>query len=84
MNSLRCREVIARLEPFLDRELSEAELAQVRQHLDDCPPCTRHFHFDEQLRRLIRVRAREEAPPSLRERILRTLHASGPYSDATG
>ena len=71
-----CRDTIDRLQTFLDRELSDAEVVTVRFHLEQCPPCHHLFRFEEQWRRLIRVRAcTDSAPPSLREQILARLHA---------
>lgn len=65
-----CAEVAARLATFLDRELSDEEVQEVRHHLEACPGCLRHFRFEEQLRRLIRAQASaEQAPPSLRESV---------------
>jgi mycothiol system anti-sigma-R factor len=67
---MNCKEIAARLQTFLDRELSEAEVAEVRMHLGACPPCQNHFHFEEHLKRLVRDRAcTEQAPLSLRDRI---------------
>ena len=67
----RCRETLAQLQTFLDRELSDDEVGVVRIHLDRCPPCQYVFRFEEHWRRLVRIRAcTETAPPTLREQIL--------------
>lgn len=69
-----CKETVARLQTFVDRELSEAEVHEVRAHLDRCPPCLNHFRFEEGLRRLVRQRAcPERAPDTLRDRLVRQL-----------
>ena len=69
-----CRETLARLQTFLDRELSDAEVQEVHIHLRDCPPCNEFFRFEEKLKRLVRLRAcPEKAPDSLRVRISQSL-----------
>ena len=67
---MNCKETVARLQTFLDRELSESEVREVRTHLQACPPCENHFHFEERLKILVRTRGcPETAPSSLRERL---------------
>jgi mycothiol system anti-sigma-R factor len=67
---MNCDEVVTRLDQYVDRELSVVEIEQVRQHLEDCPPCLQLFHFEASVRRLVRRACCESAPESLRERIL--------------
>ena len=67
---INCGDCERALNPYLDRELSEEDLVQVREHLDACSGCLHRYAFEESLRRLVRVRCQEqEAPESLRERI---------------
>ncbi len=67
----RCKETLDRLHTFLDRELSDSDIGEVRFHLGKCPPCQHVFRFEEHLRRLVRLKAcTENAPASLREQIL--------------
>jgi mycothiol system anti-sigma-R factor len=67
---ITCGDCARALNPYLDRELSDEDVVQVRRHLDACPGCLHMFQFEESLRRLVRVRCREQAAPeSLRERI---------------
>lgn len=71
---LDCKETVARLQTFVDRELSEVEVREVRMHLERCPPCLGHFRFEEGLRRLVQQRAcPEKAPDALRDRLARQL-----------
>jgi len=65
-----CNEIQARLEQYVDRELSTDEAAEVQAHLDRCPPCVRIYHFEGSMRRLVRRACSELAPESLRARIL--------------
>lgn len=69
---LDCDEVVERLYHYLDRELSDAEVAEVQRHLDACPPCRDRFTFEENVLRLVRTCARRlSAPPSLVEKVRR-------------
>jgi mycothiol system anti-sigma-R factor len=40
-----CRECIEKLQPYLDRELSDMELVAVEQHLEECGHCADAFQF---------------------------------------
>ncbi len=65
-----CKQTIEHLYQYIDRELSEVELHEVRAHLDRCPPCRDHFRFEENVLSLIGQRCREtSAPPELRDRV---------------
>lgn len=67
-----CNETMARLQTFLDRELTDAEIAEVQMHLEACPPCLGYFSFERRIRRLVRIKAcTDKAPPGLRETIIR-------------
>lgn len=67
---INCRDCVRALYPYLDRELSDDDVSEVRRHLDDCSPCLNMYQFEESLQRLVRVRCQEQsAPESLRERI---------------
>ena len=67
---INCRDCARALNPFIDRELSDDDVVQVRSHLEACAGCMHMFQFEESLRRLVRVRCQEQgAPESLRARI---------------
>jgi mycothiol system anti-sigma-R factor len=71
---INCRDCAQALNPYIDRELSDEDVIQVRGHLEACGGCLHLYQFQESLRRLVRVRCQEQsAPPSLRERITVTL-----------
>ena len=71
---INCRDCAKALNPFLDRELSDEDVVQVRSHLEACGGCLHLFQFEESLRRLVQVRCQEQgAPESLRQRITVTL-----------
>ena len=62
----RCEEL---LQPYLDRELTEAERAQAEVHLDACSYCRRRYRFEVHLRRFVRHAASEEMPPELKRKL---------------
>ncbi|MBI3522476.1 MAG: mycothiol system anti-sigma-R factor [Chloroflexi bacterium] len=66
-----CDKCLERLYPYLDRELDERELAEVKRHLDDCPPCEGSYVFERRFLDLIRDSCTQDvAPSALRERIV--------------
>jgi anti-sigma factor (TIGR02949 family) len=70
IDTLTCREAIARLDDYVDRELSEAEMGRVREHLETCEACAGHFRAEEQLLHQVREKVRRIAVPAgLLERI---------------
>lgn len=67
---INCGDCARALNPYLDRELTDEDVIQVRSHLESCTGCLHQFQFEESLRRLVRVRCREQsAPESLRAKI---------------
>ena len=69
-----CNETLFRLHAFVDRELTEVEMTEVQHHLDDCPPCEKHFHFEAEVKRLVHNKGcPERAPEHLVHRILKNL-----------
>jgi mycothiol system anti-sigma-R factor len=74
---MNCTECAERVYLYLDRELSDAELAEVDVHLLDCPPCVDHFSFEGRVLRLVGEKAREECcPDDVRGRIAERLAAA--------
>jgi mycothiol system anti-sigma-R factor len=71
---VNCRDCATALNPFIDRELSDDDVVQVRAHLEACGGCLHMYQFEESLRRLVRVRCQEQAAPeAFRQRITLTL-----------
>lgn len=52
-----CDQAYEELFQYLDRELTDDELAIVRQHLDACPPCAHLFEFEGTVVRYVRERS---------------------------
>ncbi len=70
VGKIDCMEAERRLHRYVDKELSDEEMAEVQLHLESCENCRARFRFEAGLRRLVRVAAqRERAPEALRERI---------------
>jgi mycothiol system anti-sigma-R factor len=71
---INCRDCLRALDSYIDRELSDEDIVQVRVHLHDCGGCLDLYKFEESVRRLVRVRCRQQsAPEALRARIEVTL-----------
>jgi anti-sigma factor (TIGR02949 family) len=62
-----CEEV---LQPYLDRELTDAEVQQAEAHLDGCSYCRKRYHFEATLRRYVRQSV-PEMEPELKLRLAR-------------
>jgi mycothiol system anti-sigma-R factor len=73
---ITCTTCLQALHPYIDRELSDEDIVQVREHLDECRGCLHLYQFEASLRRLVRVKCQEQqAPESLRVRISQCLAA---------
>lgn len=68
-----CSEAIDRLYAYLDGELDEPRVAEVRAHLEHCAPCLEAFDFEAELRKVVVSRCAEKVPQEVRLRILAVL-----------
>jgi anti-sigma factor (TIGR02949 family) len=69
-----CAQVFARLDDYVDRELSADDLRQIERHLETCAVCAAEFRLEGDLLRTIRGKIRRIAlPPGLESRIWRRL-----------
>ena len=67
-----CSQVFARLDDYVDRELSAADLAQVERHLETCAVCASEFRLEGELLRTLRDKVRRIAlPPGFESRVWR-------------
>jgi anti-sigma factor (TIGR02949 family) len=62
----KCEEM---MQPFLDGQLSDAEVAEAQRHLELCSWCEKRYRFEERLRHYVRVELSEPMPPELKERL---------------
>jgi len=73
-----CDEVLGRLDDYLDRNLSHAEVGRVHEHLEECLSCLQRYRFERSLLEGIRSRLRRiSLPPHLLASIKLRLDAAG-------
>ncbi len=65
-----CSEVLERVFFFIDNELEQADCAQIQHHLDECGPCLAKFDLERTVKMLVARSCSEQAPKSLRDRVL--------------
>ena len=75
-SSLTCIEVFSRLDDYLDRNLSDEEVALVAQHLDECLMCANEYRFEATVLEGLKARLRRiEMPADLLSSIMLRLQA---------
>ena len=62
-----CAQVFARLDDWVDRELSADDLEQIRRHLEICAMCAFEFRIEGALLRTIRAKVRRIRVPAVFE-----------------
>ena len=66
-----CLETVRRLDDYLDRELSSAEMHEVERHLEVCDRCLTRFQFEGAVLEDLRLKLRRVAVPETLEARLR-------------
>ncbi len=75
-SGLSCMEVFNRLDDYLDRNLSDHEIALVARHLDECMVCASEYRFEATVLAGLKSRLRRiEMPPHLLASIMSRLQA---------
>jgi anti-sigma factor (TIGR02949 family) len=65
-----CEKCEERLQPYLDRELNEAERLEAEVHLEECGYCSKRYRFEISLRRYVRSACcSEEMSPELKAKL---------------
>lgn len=65
-----CAEVLQRLDDYLDRELSPAEMLLVKEHLDGCARCAGEHQYERHILDGVKEKLRRiSAPPGLLARV---------------
>ena len=65
-----CAQVFARLDDWVDRELSADDLEQIQRHLEMCEMCASEFRIEGRLLRTLRAKVRRiQMPPGFEGRI---------------
>jgi anti-sigma factor (TIGR02949 family) len=73
-----CRLAMQRLWDFLDQELTEDRMAEVRRHLESCERCLPHHEFAQRfLQAMQSTRAEQLMPPEVRLKVLIKLQEAG-------
>ena len=57
------------MQPYLDRQLDEAERAEAEGHLDACGYCRKRYRFEETLRIFVKQACSEQMPPELKQKL---------------
>ncbi|NIH87346.1 mycothiol system anti-sigma-R factor [Amycolatopsis granulosa] len=81
-DDVRCSEALAEIFLLLDRECSPERDAQLRKHIEECPPCLEEYGIDEQLKKLLHRKcggdtAPDEFKQKLRASIYKTVQQHG-------
>lgn len=67
---MNCDDCQRLLDGYLDRELSDQEVEEVKRHLADCPPCEHLYRLQAEVKRLVKVCCDQgKAPAHLREKL---------------
>ena len=73
-----CEEVVEQLWDYLDGELTEAKMTEVRAHLKACHGCFPHFDFEKAfLEAVAKSREMHAAPDALRSKVIAELRKAG-------
>ena len=65
-----CASVMAEVWTLLDGECTPEARERLRQHLEECPGCFKHYGIEERIKALIASKCKgERAPEGLRERL---------------
>jgi len=57
------------MQPYLDRELDDAERAEAENHLDGCGYCRKRYRFEESLRIFVRQVYSTELQPAQKQKL---------------
>ena len=73
-----CESAMRQLFDFLDEELTDERMREVREHLMSCSRCLPHHDFEQAfLQALASTRVGHVMPPELRGRVLGALREAG-------
>lgn len=63
------RNCLEKLQLILDGEATDEQKADFKLHIDDCMPCFQHYHFDQGIKELLKLKCTSQAPTDLIESI---------------
>ncbi|KAB8184334.1 mycothiol system anti-sigma-R factor [Nonomuraea phyllanthi] len=66
-----CREVLDKVYAYLDGELTETDVVEIRVHLDECGPCLKEYDLDKVVKALVHKHCGcDPVPADLRSKVL--------------
>ncbi|MEN3539743.1 mycothiol system anti-sigma-R factor [Microbispora sp. ZYX-F-249] len=66
-----CSQVLDRVYTYLDGELDNDRIAEIRKHLDECGPCLEEYGLEEAVKRLVAKHCGcDPVPRDLRSKVL--------------
>ncbi|WP_433434047.1 mycothiol system anti-sigma-R factor [Nonomuraea sp. CA-141351] len=66
-----CREVLDKVYAYLDGELTESDVVEIRVHLDECGPCLKEYDLDKAVKALVHKHCGcDPVPADLRSKVL--------------
>jgi mycothiol system anti-sigma-R factor len=72
-------DILDQVDAYLDRELSDNNCEEVREHLDHCASCLREYGLNEAVRRLVQKHCGcSSAPASLQAKVLVRIRTATP------
>jgi mycothiol system anti-sigma-R factor len=63
------RNCLEMLQLILDGEATPQQKENFKSHIDDCLPCFQHYHFDNAIKELLKLKCSSQAPDDLIESI---------------
>jgi anti-sigma factor (TIGR02949 family) len=76
--SLYCKEALRKLDDFVDRELSPADIKCIETHLRVCKHCAAKFAFETELIEELKAKVRRiSVPPTLLKGIMEAIESQG-------
>ena len=77
-----CQTAVRQLWDYLDEELNDQRMDEVRQHLETCQHCLEHAEFGQRfIQALGRARDHHAMPPEVRSQVIEALTAAGFTTD---
>ena len=78
IHAIDCQTAVRQLWDYLDDELDDARMIEVRQHLVTCKSCLPHAEFGRRfIQALSRAREHHVMPPAVRSQVMASLAAAG-------
>ena len=82
IRAIDCQTAVRQLWDYLDEELDDRRMAEVRQHLESCSHCLPHAEFGTRfIQALSSARDRHAMPPEVRSQVMSALNGAGFSTD---